>query len=52
MRAITPEKSAKENTQGRHYTPESASRRRQVTDLITARLSKIASTDLQLRKLG
>jgi hypothetical protein len=50
MRAITPEKSAKENTQGRHYMAKSASNATQVPDPITAGQAKMASSDAQLRK--
>jgi hypothetical protein len=52
MGAITTEKSAKENTQGRHYTPKSAFKAAQVSDPITAASVKIASSDSQLLKLG
>jgi hypothetical protein len=52
MRAIRTEKTAKENTQGRHYTAKSASNAAQVADPITAGPAKMASGDAQLRKLG
>jgi hypothetical protein len=52
MSTIKTEKPAKENTQGRHYTPKSAPPAAQVLDPITARLPKIALRDPQLRKLG
>jgi hypothetical protein len=52
MGAITTEKSEKENTQGRHYTPKSAATLSQVFDPITAPPPKIASNDSQLLKLG
>jgi hypothetical protein len=52
MGAIKTDPSAKENTQGRHYTPKSALRNTQLLDPATARSPKIASSDSQLRKLG
>lgn len=45
-------RATKENTQGRHYMPKSALRQAQVTDPTTAPLSKIASSNFQLLKLG
>jgi hypothetical protein len=52
MTAIKTDPSAKENTQGRHYTPESAPPQVQVPDPITPPTSKIASGDSELLKLG
>jgi hypothetical protein len=52
MSAIKTDPPAKENTQGRHYTPKSALREPQVTDRIKTRHLKIASNDSQLLNLG
>jgi hypothetical protein len=46
------EPEAKENTQGRHDTPKSASRAAQALDLTRIRTREIAKTALQLLKLG
>jgi hypothetical protein len=43
---------AKENTQGRHYAPKSATSTAQAFDPTHAGSCEIAKTDLILRKLG
>jgi hypothetical protein len=52
MAAIKTHGAAKENTQGRHYMAKSAPLQVQVLVPTTAPLSKIASNDSQLLKLG
>jgi hypothetical protein len=44
--------SAKENTQGRHYTPKSAQHHAQVLDPIQRAIAKNLNRNPQLRKLG
>jgi hypothetical protein len=52
MRRIKTDVSAKENPQGRHYTPKSASTATQVLDPTTSHPPKSLKTSSQLRKLG
>jgi hypothetical protein len=52
MRRIKTDDAAKENPQGRHYTPKSPSSTTQVLDPLTAQQPKITSSASQLRKLG
>jgi hypothetical protein len=52
MSAIKTDPPAKENTQGRHYTPKCVLREMQVPDPAIPPPLKIASSDSQLRKLG
>src|SRR5208337_3045131 len=47
-----PRKFGLENTQGRHYTPNSAPPALQLLDLTHATLRKIAKSAPKLRKLG
>jgi hypothetical protein len=52
MRAIKTQSHTKENTQGRHYTPNSLLSRLQVLDPFISPLLKNVKTKGELRKLG